>query len=178
MKYFIYFIAVVFLFGLNIGLFSHFNVSGQLPNFLFLFTLFSALEKKDMDFFFLAFLSGLFLDFFSTSFFGSYTLTFLILSFFTHYFFSHILVININWKTMTFVLIVGIILENLFLWFYGFLAFKFGWTEDYNFLAAYFSNFIVSIIYNGVLVYPVFLYFNFVRIVVVKIGRASCWERV
>ena len=67
---------------------------------------------------------------------------------------------------MTFVLIVGIILENLFLWFYGFLAFKFGWTEDYNFLAAYFSNFIVSIIYNGVLVYPVFLYFNFVVIII------------
>lgn len=61
-KYLIYFFAIVALLVLNLGLFNNLQIKGQIPNLLFLFSLCFALEKKSFDFFFVAFVSGLFLD--------------------------------------------------------------------------------------------------------------------
>jgi cell shape-determining protein MreD len=86
MKYLIYLFAIIILLAVNIGLFNNLQIKGQIPNLLFLMTLFFVLEKKSYDFFFISMVSGLFLDFFSTSFFGSFTVALLTLSLLLHFF--------------------------------------------------------------------------------------------
>ena len=49
MKYLIYLIAIIFLLSLNLGLFNHLEIKGQIPNLLFLFTLCCILEKENYD---------------------------------------------------------------------------------------------------------------------------------
>lgn len=163
MKYFVYLLAIIILLGLNLGIFNFFPVSGQIPNLLFLLTLFFALEKKDYDFFFVAFVCGLFLDFYSAGFFGAFTLAFLAVSVAANLFVNNVFVFEINWKTLSPALLAGLFFFSLLVWAYGLLAFKLSWGSQYVNIGVFISNFPVNFLYNWFLLYPVYLFFTFLR---------------
>jgi len=163
MKYLIYIIAVIILLGLNLGIFKSLQVYGQIPNLLFLFMLFFALEKQDYDFFFVAAVCGIFLDFYSAGFFGAYTLAFLTVGLCAHLFANNLLVLEINWKSLSLVLLASLIMFNLILWFFQFLAFKLGWSGQFAGIKVFSSEFPANFIYDWLLLYPVYLCFTFVR---------------
>jgi rod shape-determining protein MreD len=163
MKYFIYLIAIIVILGLNLGIFNSLQLYGQIPNLLFLFMLFFALEKQEYDFFFIALLSGLFLDFYSAGFFGAYTFAFLAVGLSAHLFANNLLVLEIDWKSLSLLLLISLIFFNLLLWVYQFLAFKLSWSGQYVNFNVFTSQFLVSFIYNWLLLYPMYLLFTFLR---------------
>src|ERR1700690_3255463 len=163
MKYLVYLIAIIVLLGVNLGVFNYFPIKEQIPNLLLLLVLLFALEKKDFDFFFLAFVSGLFLDFYSAGFFGGFTLAFLAVSLAAHLVVDNIFVFEINWKTLSLSLLVGLAIFNLVIWAYGLLAYKLSWESEYINIGVYISHFPVNFLYNWLLLYPVYLFFTFLR---------------
>ncbi len=163
MKYFIYTLAIILLLGVNLGLFNNLQIRGQIPNLLFLFVLCVALEKKDLDFLLIALVSGLFLDFYSAGFFGGFAFIFLGLSFLGYFFVNYLVVLEMNWKTLSAALLVGLLLFNLFLWLYGLIAFKLNWTGQYVSFKIFLRAFPASFIYNCLLLYPMYLFVNWLR---------------
>jgi rod shape-determining protein MreD len=163
MKYLIYLIAIIILLGLNLGIFNGLRLYGQMPNLLFLLALFFALEKQDYDFFFVALICGLFLDFYSAGFFGGFTLAFLAVGLCANLFINNILVLEMNWKSLSLTLLISLILFNLTLWLYQFLAFKLNWDSRYTGIGIFASHFFAGFIYNLLLLYPMYLCFTFLR---------------
>ena len=166
MKYLIYLIAIIFLLGINLGLFNSLQVQGQIPNLLFLLTLFFALEKNDYDFFFVALMSGLFLDFYSGVFFGGFTLAFLSVSLCAHLLVTNILAADLNWKTLSAFLFGALVIFNLILLAYGLIVFKLNFSPQYTGLRIFTSQFLINFLYNWLLLYPVYLVFTFLRNIV------------
>ena len=163
MKYIFYLLAIIFLLSLNLGLFNNLQIKGQIPNLLFLFSLFFAFEKKDLDFFFVSFFCGLALDFFSTTFFGSFTLSFLIITLGLNLFVNNFAVVELNWKTLSLSLLLCLFALDLLLWLYTAMAFKLNWTQDFSGFTQYLSVFAPSFFYNLLLLYPVYLFANFLK---------------
>jgi cell shape-determining protein MreD len=163
MKYLIYLIAIIILLGVNLGLFNNLQIQSQIPNLLFLLTLFFALEKKDYDFFFIALISGIFLDFFSAGFFGGFTLAFLAVAFGAHLVAANLLVAELNWKTLSLALLGALVFFNLTLWAYGLAAFKLSFSLQYIGIKIFTSRFLASFFYNWLLLYPVYLFFTFLH---------------
>ena len=166
MKYLIYLIAIIFLVGLNLGLFSNLQFFGQIPNFLLLFTVCASLEKQNYDFFFIAFICGIFLDFYSANFFGTFTLSLLLLALCLHIFANTLVLLELNWKSLVFLLLTAIILLDLFSWVYGFAAYQFGWAPAFISFRSFAVSFAPYFFYNLLLFYPAFLFYNFVRKIV------------
>ncbi len=162
MKYLIYLLAIIILLGINLGLFNYLQIQNQMPNLLLLLTLCFALEKKDYDFFFIAFVSGLFLDFYSTGFFGQFTLAFLLAAFFLHIF-ANILALEQNFKTLSAALAVCVIFFNFFVWLYSFAAFKLNWTGEYLDFKMLLKGLAASLVYSWLLLYPVYLLSQFLK---------------
>ncbi len=173
MKYIIYFFAILLLLGLNVGLFENLKIFGQVPNLLFLFALYFALEKKTEEFFFVCFLSGVFLDFFSPGFFGAYTFSLLTSGLALHLFVSQFLATELNWKTLTLAIALCWLIFNLLFWLFGLAAFKFNWFYGYQDLKTASLNFFYGLIYNGFLFYPVYLFYNFLKNFVDKLSLRS-----
>jgi len=163
MKYPIYLIAIIILLGVNLGLFNSLQIQSQIPNLLFLLTLFFALEKKDYDFFFIALISGLFLDFYSGSFFGGFTLALLAVSLCAYLFATNVLVVEINWKTLSLALLAALVFLNLIIWAYQLAAFKLGLSFQYTGIKIFVSKFLVGFLYNWLLLYPVYMIFTFLH---------------
>jgi cell shape-determining protein MreD len=160
MKYLIYIVAIIILFGVNLGFFSNLPVQHQVPNLLLLLTIFFSLEKNSYDFFFVAFLSGLFLDFFSFVFFGSFTLAFLILALSLHFLANHFVVLEINWKSLSLLLALSLLILNVVMWLYGIIALKFNWAPYYINFKTIFSALPIAYIYDWLLLYPVYLCYS------------------
>jgi cell shape-determining protein MreD len=163
MKYLFYLFTIIVLLGFNLGLFSSLQVGGQIPNLLLLLTIYFSLEKKNYDFFFVAFVSGVFLDFYSAGFFGAFTLAFLIFAFLIHLVVNNFIVLEINWKSLSLLLLGSLLVMNLILWVYGLIVFKLNWVPDYESLKIYMSKFFVSFAYNWLLLYPVYLLFGYLK---------------
>lgn len=163
MKYFFYFLAIFFLLAINIGFFGIFPIGRQVPNLLFLFVVIFALDKKNLDFFFVATLGGILLDFYSTSFFGGWTLGFLLAGAFIYSLSENFIFLELNWKTFTFLLFGGLVVLNFILWLYGLLTFKFGWTVSYIELNTFTHEFFTSFLYNWLLLYPMYIFCNWLK---------------
>ncbi|SRR6266404_3075175 len=163
MKYLIYLLAIIILLGLNIGLFNNLQIRGQMPNLLFLLALYFSLDKKDFDFFFISLVSGLFLDFYSAGFFGAFAMAFLLVSLCVHIFVSNVLVFELNWKSLSLALAVALAMLDFLVWFFGLLAFKFSWTSQYSGFRIFLSAFPAGLLYNWLLLYPMYWFSNFLR---------------
>jgi rod shape-determining protein MreD len=158
MKYLVYLFAIFLLLSLNLGLFNNLQIKGQIPDLLFLMVLYFALEKEGYDFFFIALVSGLILDFYSSGFFGAYALAFLVLAFSLHIFAANMVVVELNWKTLSVALIFCLLALNIFIWLYGLLALKLNFTGTHSGFKLYISGFPYSLFYNWLLLYPVYLF--------------------
>ncbi len=163
MKYFIYFIIIIGLIGFNIGLFNNLQIYGQIPNLLLLFSIYLCLEKKDFDFFFVAFFSGLLLDFFATNFFGGYTLSFLVVVFCLYLLINNLLVFELNWQVLSLLLLGSLLLMNSVLWLYGLLVFKLGLSSEYIGIKIYAAGILPEFFYNWIVLYPMYLFSDFVK---------------
>lgn len=163
MKYFIYIISIIILLGLNVGLFNNLQIRGQIPNLLLLLTLYCSLEKKGYEFFFVAFIAGIFLDFYSVNFFGSFTLAFLVLALAIHFLSGSLMVLEVNWRSLTLLLLASLLLVNFTLWLYGFLAFKLNLTADYESIVVFIKSFPAEFFYNWLLLYPMYLLSNLLK---------------
>jgi cell shape-determining protein MreD len=141
-----------------------------MPNLLFLLVLFFALEKKDYDFFFIAAVCGLFLDFYSAGFFGGFTLAILTVSLCAHLFAADVLVIDLDWKTLSLSLLAALIVFYLIVWVYQLAAFKLNFGSQYTGIKIFASRFLINFLYNWLLLYPVYLYYTFLRNIVDNIS--------
>ncbi len=163
MKYLIYLIAIIFLLTINLGLFNHLEIKGQIPNLLFLFTLCCVLEKEDFDFFFVALVSGILLDFYSADFFGAFTVAFLIISFFLHLFINKLMFLGLSWKSLSATLIFSLFSLNFMVWLYGLITFKLGWIGHATGFKVVLSGFLPALFYNVLLLYPVYVFAIFLK---------------
>jgi rod shape-determining protein MreD len=163
MKYLVYIVIVILLLALNIGLFGQYRLFGQIPNLLLLLVIYFALDKKGHDFFFISFVCGLFLDFYSTSFFGGYTLAFLLLATSLYLLAGSFVVLELNWKSLSFLLLGSLFLLKLVLFSYAFLVYKFNWAADYAKLNFSWISFIAEYAYNLLLLYPAYIIFSLLK---------------
>lgn len=168
MKYLIYLLSIILLLGLNLGIFSGLALRSAAPNLLLLAVIIFAAEKHTNDFFFVAFFSGLFMDIFSGSFIGSFTLAFVSLSLIIHLLVSNVVAYDVNWKYLTALVLGGLLYVSLFVWLYGWLAFKAGWTGLQVDLAIFNTKFITRFLYNLLLVFPVYFYVESTKKIVEK----------
>ncbi|MFA5990655.1 MAG: hypothetical protein WC794_00205 [Candidatus Doudnabacteria bacterium] len=163
MKYLIYTIAITLLLGINLGLFGNLPFFGQTPNLLFLLTFYFALEKKDLDFFFIAFVSGLFLDFFSVHFFGGYTIALLVTASLLYLFTQNFILQDINWKFLIGILLGSMAVARILLWFYAVSVAVMHLAPETDSLKVYFSDFTWSFLYNLLLMYPIYFFYGYLR---------------
>lgn len=126
MKYFFYFIGIIFLLSINYGVFSLLPVFRQVPNLLLLAVIVFALEKENLDFFFVALLAGLFVDVSAGLFLGSYTFFFLILAFVLHLVIKYLIVDDLNWKQLAVIVVLVSYLNLAFIYFYNWLFLRWG----------------------------------------------------
>ena len=162
MKYLIYLIAIILLLALDLGLFGQLPINGQVPNLLFLLTLYFVLDKKDNDFLFVAFVCGLFLDFFSVGFFGRFTLAFLLTAFCLRLF-SDTVELGQNFQTLASAFMATFTLYSILIFLLEIVVFKFNWSAQAPESKIIFSRFLVNILYNLLLLYPMHFAFNFLR---------------
>ncbi|MCL5666628.1 MAG: hypothetical protein M1383_02560 [Patescibacteria group bacterium] len=169
MKYLIYLLAIILLLGLNAGIFSSFQIKGVMPNLLLLFMVLFSLDRGDSetrdnaDFLVIAFLSGLFLDFSSTTFFGSFALAFLLISLVLRLSSRHLLVFEMNWKYYSAALAVSLAALSFFIWFYNLLCFRLGWAAYLLDGKVLRSGYLISLVYNLLLLYPMYLFAESVK---------------
>src|SRR6185369_10400535 len=131
---------------------------------LFLLTLCYSLSKQDEeDYLFIAFFCGLFLDFFSTGFFGIFTLSFLIISLILQAAANRLLTFTPGWKVLSLALIFTFVFLDLLTWFFGLITFKLGWSPYYTGLKVFFQSLPAGLLYNLLLVYPIFLVAGFLK---------------
>lgn len=145
------------------GLFGQMPIAKQVPNLLFLFTIFFALEKKGYDFYFIAFISGLLLDFFYTGFFGSFTLAFLISSSCLHLLSDTFIVFELNWKSLSGLLFGALAVAYLVVWLYGLMVYKFNWTHDFESFSLFSRYFLINFLYNWALLYPMYIVYTLLK---------------
>ena len=163
MKYFFYLVTIFFLAVVNFSLFDLFPIKGQLPNLLFILAIIFALDKNNFDFFFIATASGILLDFYSANFFGGFTLGFLMSVLFIYLLSENFIFLDLSWKYLFLILVSALAVLNLTIWFYGFMAFKFGWTASHIELSRYINAFFPALFYNWLLVYPVYIFTNWLK---------------
>ncbi len=163
MKYLIYTIAIILLLGINLGLFGNLPFFGQTPNLLFLLTLYFALEKKDFDFFFIAFVCGVFLDFFSVHYFGAYTISLLILASGLYLLTQNFILQELNWKFLAAILLGSLAILQIFLWLYALLVSGVYLAQEPESLGIYFNGFTGSLFYDLILMYPVYFFYGYLR---------------
>jgi rod shape-determining protein MreD len=157
MKYPIYFIFICLLFGINLGLFSLFKIHGVAPNLLLLVVILFALEKNNLDFLFVSLISGLFLDFHTGLFLGSFSFGLLILSFAINILARNLAIFEIKKRHIFLTLVVSILFLDAFLFGYNFFAFKLGQVKMlYVSLPSFKARFLAEVIYNSILIFPVF----------------------
>jgi rod shape-determining protein MreD len=155
MKYLIYTLAIVFLIGLNFGLFGFLQVKGIMPNLLFLFVLCASLERRQSeDFLFVSLLSGLFLDVYSGVFFGSFTVTFLVLSMLIQLLLNNFLALELTWKFILIMFLAGFVFLNFSLWLYMGLAYKLKLVKFYFEPFSPSAKFVWELAFNFILLYP------------------------
>ena len=160
MKYLLYTIAIILLLAINVGLFGLFPLYGAVPNLLFLFLLFFSLNKRIYDYFFIAFLAGMFLDFYAATAVGSFIFSFLFLAFVLHEVVEKVAVFEVDWKLQIALMAASLQLLDLLLWLYNFLAFKFGWSVIAVSLRVLEGGFAPQFIYNLILFYPMYLLYE------------------
>ncbi len=120
MKFVLYFLSIVILAGLSVGIFQPLAFFGVVPNLLFLSVLVLALDKQEQSYLIYAIMAGVWLDFYSTVPIGSFSITFLIIASGVRFFvfaivpyelhFRHILAISITAVALFYLLYTGYVL--------------------------------------------------------------------
>jgi glucan phosphoethanolaminetransferase (alkaline phosphatase superfamily) len=74
-----------------------------------------------------------------------------------------LMVLEVNWRSLTLLLLASLLLVNFTLWLYGFLAFKLNLTADYESIVVFIKSFPAEFFYNWLLLYPMYLLSNLLK---------------
>lgn len=121
------------------------------------------LDKKDYDFFFIAFISGIYLDFFSAHFFGAFTFSLLFLSSILHIVTQNFIIRELNWKFVVGLLLSSLAVFRVFLWIYAIAVSVMHLSQPTEAINVYFNGFFWSFVYNLLLLYPVYLFYRYLK---------------
>lgn len=173
LKYIAYLILIILLLSVNIGFFSYFKIYGTTVNLLLILTVLTALQRDFKGCMFVAAVSGIFLDCYTGIFFGSFTFAFIILSFLLRVIAERTAMQDLNWKYVLIALTASLLFVDLFLWQYNVVMSKAAlahFTVDWR-LAR--RHFIPELMYNALLLYPVYLVLNAAEIALLEYERRS-----
>jgi hypothetical protein len=156
MRYAVYFIVIVLLAGIQLGLQSAFNSHVGFASVLMIFVLALAVIQEEPNFYMPAFIAGIFADLTCGLFIGSFTIPLLGLASLGHLVFQRVIFYKFNWKHLPFLAI----LAQLFV--YGWIAFYY-WLLPYlhilppHFAEPHIRNIILSdSLYLLIWIYPVY----------------------
>lgn len=156
MKYFIYFIILIVLAGLQSGLFRYLKFFGAVPDLMLLFVVGCCLQREAEDAFFVALLAGLFVDLQNGVFVGSYAFSFLLLALLLYLVIRQLVVFELNFKYLVAATIVAVVFTGFLAWLISGLA------EHLNLAVAaidphiWRSRLLPEIIYDVILCYPIY----------------------
>jgi cell shape-determining protein MreD len=176
MKYIIYIATIIVLLGINVGVFSNLQFFSGVPNLLLLFVIIFSLENESRDFLIVAALSGMILDFYSGAFIGSFTIGFLLLALAVQAVSNSFLALEINWKYLAGLTVGGWVLVYLFVWVYGYYTYKLGWNPAFIEFVTVRNKIIPEVVYNLLLLYPMFLLGSAVKRFISLVTRRSVGE--
>ncbi len=169
MKYFFYFLTIILLTALNLGLFPYFRLFGGLPNLLLIFVVIAALDRESFDCFFIALCSGLFLDINTGSFFGTYSFAFLLIAGFLQILVNNFIFFNINWKYAVVVLFMSTLGLYIFVYFYTqmtvFLNFN---SAEIGFLKIK-NRLLPDALYNLLMLLPIYKLSDFIKVIIARV---------
>ena len=163
MRYIIYIVLLILLCGLSVGLSPLIKIHTQVPNLLFLLVWLWSLEKADDDFLFLALVAGLFLDFFSGLSVGTFTVPLLLLALAGHLIIENFFVSELKLKYLALLLLPAQMLFVLLSLGVGLLLNRGGLWVSISSGGALVDNFVISFLYNLLLLYPVYVLINVVK---------------
>jgi len=167
-KYIIYFGVLVVLSGITLGFFNHYRIVGVAPNLLLLFTVFAALEQKNLDFMFIAFIGGLFADSYTGVSMGSFLVGFLTIGFIGHIVHTRVVFLNSLWKYLPIAVVVAVLGVYAWVWVFNNILFYFHvWSVTVS-TKAFRHMLPALLVYNIILMYPVYFVYTFVRNTVAK----------
>jgi rod shape-determining protein MreD len=169
MKYFLYFIAVIILAALNVGLFSHLKFLGAAPDLLLLFVIAFSLEKDNDDNFIVATMSGLMLDLYSGLMIGSFALSFLLVAILLQLFLKRFLVNDLTWKTVVLMVVAATALATGSVVGLNALAGAASLMPFYLVPRAALAHLLPEIIYNIALLYPVYLAASWLKSLILEL---------
>lgn len=157
MKYLIYLIAIILLVGLQIGLFSELRFFSAVPNLLLLLVIGSSLQREDVDAFFIALVSGLFLDYYTGLFIGSFTAAFVISAVVLYGVLHSLVVFDVSIKYLISITIGMTIFVHVFIWALNAFSFRFGLSVASMDAGLLRGPLLGAILYNCLLAYPMYL---------------------
>ena len=169
MKYLIYTILIIVLLSINMEAARLFFYTPVRVNLLVLPVIFSAVEKRDRSFLFLAFVSGLFLDFYGSAPFGTFLFSFILgaslLNWAAQAFWVHALSFKpFALFTASALVLIGI-LTRIFSAIFpegGFTLFTLSFSQE-------FWRFILSLIFGLLAALPVYFLWRFAERLIVKL---------
>ncbi len=168
MKYFIYFLAIILLLGLNLGVFSSLKIWGIAPNLLLIFVMIFTFSDSSFDFVFIALLSGIFLDVYSPLYFGSFSISLLLLAYCLYFLVHNVLTFEIDWKFFSLILAGSLLFVFLCLWGYNKFIFRLGLSTTYTNFHFFTSRFLIEFLYSWALFFPMRKFVELVKLATTK----------
>ncbi len=169
MKYLIYFIALIVLAGLQVGLFSYLKFFGAVPNLFLLFLVGCCLQREADDAFFVALLAGLFADLMNGLFIGSYTLSFLILALLLYLVIHQLVVFELSFKYLLTVTLIAVLFTGVLSWLVSLLSIHIGWAPVAVDFHVWWSRLPQELAYNLALSYPLYFLATWIHNSILKI---------
>jgi rod shape-determining protein MreD len=165
MKYIIYFFTIIFLLGINIGVFSYLKIFGAVPNLLLIFLVVLFLQSGHEDYFVLALLSGLLLDFYAGTFPGSFAFAFLFLGVLLSICIRYLLMLESDWKSLLSVLTVAVFFVAVFVRLYSLAVVWLHWSPQVLDFQGFWLKTVAELAYSLLLLYPMSYLVKFLKYV-------------
>lgn len=162
MKFIFWFITIVIIYSLNLGVFGQIRLFGAMPDLLMLLVAFLALEVYEPEsvevsaLFFAALLSGLLRDFASGLYFGSLTFAYIILALAVREFFAKFMLYQSRLKYLLAMVAVAAIFMQGWQVLYSLAFWKLHLAESYLSWRILRARLLPALVYNLLLAYPMY----------------------
>ena len=163
MKYTIYFIIIILLVGLNVGLFKYIPFFGAVSNLLLLFVVGVSLQREAEESLFIAFISGIFLDYYNGLFIGSFAISFLSVSIIIYFFIHQLVVFELSWRYLFTIVTLSTIFTACLVWALNVLAIHFNFPAAFIDTSELHFHLMAEVIYNLLLAYPLYLLATYLK---------------
>lgn len=156
MKYLIYSLLIILLYGIMLGLFGTFRIGGNVPNLILLLCLFLALEEDSVEAYFVAVIGGLVLDFSGGTYLGGYLFGLVLLVFLCQLLFGHVIYYQFQLKYLPLLVVGAEVLVYLWIFLYAFIIETFHWFTVTPIQISLEYNFLPNLFYTLLLMYPIY----------------------